>query len=334
MLKVQKPKIWIAIIIILSLYMTLFTGFCRGWWWLDNIWAHYWWRCACGAEFEQNLYPEDVTVIVSSCREVTQSWLSPDGRYLAVQDNRGRQLIDFVTNQERAWPHPLEGYGTHFWTETLYLIGANKEWQLLDVTDNQFLNLQAFEVITIRGEESDMPAAALAPFRQADQVYVSRSGTMALALAAEPKQAEAMNYVLLFNRTNGVVGPYDIVNQLFEKYEITYTQLTGACNPVMRNGVEICLSPDGRFVTTAGVNGIATRDGRGITGRVKGEGLFIYSSGLIGWAHDNSGLYAGIGHEYISGEPGGMFNLGLSLSPKIKLPDMAIIKIELPEEYR
>ncbi len=320
------------IIVVGGLYLTLFTGFCRGWWGLDNILAHYWWRCACGPEFEQSLYPNHITVIVSSCREVSHTRLSSDGRYLALEDNQGSRLIDFVTEQEKPWPYPFEGYGNYFWTDTLYLIGTDKMWQLVDVADNQSLNIEAFEVVTPFRETPDgLPAATIEPFRQANQVLVSKSGTMALALAENPKHPEAKNYILLFTHPNGVVGPDDIVNELFENYGITYNQVTRGCNSILLNRIELCLSHDERFVTNTIGSGLGTSEGQGIVSDIEGEGLFIDGSGLIGWAHDNSGIYVGIGHEYISGRPGGLFNWGLA--PEIRLPSRAIVKIELPGNY-
>ncbi len=134
-------------------------------------------------------------------------------------------------------------------TGTLYLIGTDKMWQLVDVADNQSLNIEAFEVVTPFRETPDgLPAATIEPFRQANQVLVSKSGTMALALAENPKHPEAKNYILLFTHPNGVVGPDDIINELFGKYDITYHQVTRECNRITFNRIELCLSHDERFV--------------------------------------------------------------------------------------
>jgi hypothetical protein len=272
----------IIILIIILPYVAKF-GYCRGWWLKPTPWAYYWWLCDCGPDFEQSLYPDNIEIVVSACSDPKAATLSPDGRYMIIGVRLAAKsyLLDFVTGEKRGWlyrsPSPTD---VEFWTDRfVQVVDSNqKRILLLDVTDESVINLITFDT-TQKGNQLIIPSEAIQVFEKADNVVVREGLTdVVLALDSDPKQNPGKNYALFY--------PEDSQKQLealLSANGIDY-QILKLCSWAESS----CTSHNGRLVATN--KAIFSAEGQLLT-QVQGNPSFNWGIMLIGWAHDDSGVY-------------------------------------------
>lgn len=309
----------IIILIIVLPYVSRF-GYCRGWWLKSSPWAYYWWACNCSPEFEQSLYPNNIEIVVSACSDPWEATLSFDGRYMIVGLGLAAKstLLDFVTGQKREWlyrsPSPTD---VEFWTDRLVrVLDFNQKKNLLiDVTDVSIINLTTFTA-TQKDQQLVIPSEAIQVFKKADNVVVREGLTdLVLALDPNPKQNPGKNYALFY--------PEDSQKQLevlLSANGIDY-QILKLCSQAESS----CTSHNGRLVATN--RAIFSSEGQLLT-QIQGNPSFNWGIMLIGWAHDDSGVYLRFNPaSYIIDGGGFVF-------PNLYRLPQPIIKLKVPEEYR
>lgn len=297
-------------------------GYCWGWWLQANPWAYYWWLCGCGAKTEQNLYGDNVEVIVSACRDPDETALSPDGRYLIVGKHLQREsyLFDLGTGEEQPWPYPFGRLGdTEFWTNRLVKVPSpnQQKFRLVDVTDSTFLNFNILHMATIDGERV-VDVQTMNALQHAERVIIFEAlFTGVLLFDAEPKQKTANNYVLFFNKS----GDKELIEAILSETNINYEKRRLQCFWTSTS----CTSYDGCFVATDRT--IFTAGDRIKVTEQPYTSLEWKARRLVGWVHDNNGVYLQLNpNSYI-------IEGGYVLPNLFRLP-RPIVKLKVPDEYR
>jgi len=303
-------------------------GFCRNWWLHDTLWAHFYWQCTCGPEFEQSLFQDDVEIVVSACRSPQEVSMSTNGQYMIVTLLEDDQNISYVTElttgQERPWPYinftsqsTLDG----FWTENLFLLslGTQGTIKLIDVTDLTELSLTVSTAPTLETSfELEIPEEMLQAMKESNRVIVHRTEPAILILADDPKRPSAKNYLLQYQNHPLLK---ENMNELLTENEIAFQTLTRGGSNI--ESFYTLISYNGLFYDSTG--GIYTSGGKKVTeiGEVTGPG---YQPITIGWAPDNSGVYYHLLYDYGWLAGGGLLSKNLVPGP--------IIKLNVPQAYR
>jgi len=311
--RIERFPIIFAIIIVtifVSPHLIQF-GYCQGWWLKSNPWAYYWWLCDCNPEFEESLYPENVDVVVSACYDPQRATLSPNGRYMIFGSGSGKSyLLDLVTGDKKTWPRhagwqpPMMGFRTN----TLVFVSEFRNWKLVDVTDGS--NIDLIELEAPGDKSSSIPEETLQALQKADRVLVF--GNTALVLNAHPKQYPHKNYVIFSAKEH--------LQTILSENGIDYERVVSCWNG------SSCLSHNDRLRATS--TKISTVDGQLLTEHTK---VPSYRDGvpgriMLGWAHDDSGVY-------LQFNPSSYIIEGGFVSPYLYHLPQPIIKLKVPEEY-
>lgn len=327
-------------VILVAIPFLVWLGFCQGWWLQQNLWAHYWWQCQCGPEFEQSLYPDNVEIIVSACRDPRSAVISPDGRYMVVKLRDTSEepefiLLDLVNGQEKPFPY-LPAYARAdemgFWTDTLFLAQEensylkikdetnrlvqeyDNDFKLVDVTNDKILNL------TVLKDFSE----ALEAFQGADRVLVRLGDSgwstepAALALAVDPTDKFAENYVLTYPKRR--TFPESQL-KFFSENNINYEISDPCWVPASRE--KECVSHNSYFVVK--YDEICTIGGQPITSLIKKYRPLSTGVYGIGWSHNDDGFYMRLGRRYI-------IESGWITPAYFPIPQ-PIVKLKVPEDY-
>ena len=99
--------IWGSIIGLLVVVL-FFIGYCQGWWVQNNLLVQRLLLCQCPAATEAALYPAQVEIVVSACRD-PGARLLPGGRLLYVREQRPRTnayLLNLQTGEQLPFTPP------------------------------------------------------------------------------------------------------------------------------------------------------------------------------------------------------------------------------------
>lgn len=302
-------------------------GYCQGWWLDTSLLARLWWLCSCRPEFEQDLYPDSVEIIVSACRLPHTMRLSPNGRYMLITagskwDNN--YLLDLVTGQEQPWPFEVytrEEEG--FWTDTTVLIHGRPvdDAKLVEVTTGNIIKPVIFETDIYPDGQLRIPTTALQALKEADQVLLRTEAPIVLALSFNSRQDLIKGYVLFLG-----MWRQEFATQLettFSENGIEYAY-SNPCWTLLLYKLIKCPSHNGSYVV--GHSAITTSDGRPIQEVPRSSTLVSRATRILGWAYDDSGVYLQLIPKCLV--EAGPINSAIGCVPQ------PIIKLKVPEANR
>jgi hypothetical protein len=331
--KTPKPSktirnVIITLVVIIVIPYVIYFGFCHGWWLRENLWANYWWYCNCGEEFERSLYPDNVEIVVPACRDPRSAVISSDGRYMVVKlgDWPGKTelvLLDLTTGEERNFSYPLRSgrpSNMGFWTDGLFLVeGPRNTFDLVDVAEDKVLNLDVSGVTSKdRYFHYEIQPVALQALQEANLVLMRPSKGAVLALAADPRDGMAKNYLLRY--PEGRLST-EAIEKLFLENNIDY-EISEPC--WSSSPKRFCASHNGYLLATD--SAIFTTDEQMIT-KLPNSHLSGGTGSIakVGWSHNDDGIYIRLGKVSII-ESGW-------LTPSYFPIPQPIVKLKVPEDY-
>lgn len=183
------------ITILIFIPLLLRVGYCQRWWGKENLLFRSMWLCTCSEEFEQSLYPENVTVLASACdcsegryrgSARPRFFLTPFPAVLfqtceaspiaaRVPGNQflqvGNHLIDLYTGETTPFVPPSgTGISPETWvTEDLLWVLNRGEYYLYRLSDQASLLIPDFRDLE-RGQVDI--SVLIEKLKQADQVWV------------------------------------------------------------------------------------------------------------------------------------------------------------------
>ncbi|MBN2116249.1 MAG: hypothetical protein JW730_06755 [Anaerolineales bacterium] len=276
----------ILFILLFSLPILLYYGYCWGWWGRQSLLLQYLFQCSCPIASEEARYPDEVDVIVSACG-YTNIRLSPGGRLLYVNENKlwltSSYLLDLQTNEKVAVDLPKDPF--YFLTDNLAYVSSS-EGYILDWVNKKQYPIQKFAALYpdayMNGEVNlDRLAEEL---QEAKHVFLIHDNDAVIALAAEFPDSSEYNFI---------TGRFDIpgldtdrVQAFLQKEGIVYQSIPESFPAEV-------ISPDERFIARADGIYFAETGQRILEGYSASRFYRPYSRKYFmvrGWTHDGTGI--------------------------------------------
>ncbi|HET9912937.1 MAG TPA: hypothetical protein VFQ13_13660 [Anaerolineales bacterium] len=318
----------IFFILLLSLPLLLYYGYCWGWWGRQSLLLQYLFQCSCPIVSEEARYPDEVDVIVSACRNAGIR-LSPSGRLLYVRERQddltSTYLLDLQTYKKVSFVLP-EG-SNYFLTDDLVFLSLDYGGgeYILDRTTGKQYPIQRF----IHVQPSAYSYGKLdqnilfEDLLQVERVFFIDTPYQLVIVLSSDFQTDSEHSFTF--EASALSGDYKtLLRQFLQQNNIAYYE-------VPSNFPDETISPDGRFV--ARPDGIYLVETEKKIVEVYSASKFYrpYSRKYFlvrGWTSDGTGV---IYSKFL--DPCLIEYPGLDAPGCIIEVPQPVIKLKIPEEY-
>jgi hypothetical protein len=241
--KQRGYRFWlIRFILLLSLPILLYYGYCWGLWGRSSLLLQYLFQCNCPIASEEARYPDEVDIVISACYQ-SYVVLSPSGRFLQVKEEKAEltssyYLLDLqtlervdVTNQ------PFSS----FLTDNLGFIEGGIEDHIIDRTTGKQYSIKAFRYWREDAYVNGKPNLGLlvSALHQAEQIFFTQNNDTAIVLMSDFPTNYKKNFT--FDRSDILGGDSNKVEQFLQENNIIY-QIVFAGYP------HEAVLPDGKLI--------------------------------------------------------------------------------------
>jgi hypothetical protein len=298
--KIKQPsppnwhQYWIfRIVLVLSLSLLLYSGYCFGLWGRKSLLLQYLFQCNCPSLSAEWRYPRQVDIIVPACSYLG-SMLSPTGNLLYVIEGESRfadtfsstYLLDFRTNEKIPF---FIGKGSHsFLTDDLLLLslyygqeGYEGGDYISDRTTGKQYPIQRFRSLRKDAYINSQPNLEVLAIelRDAQDVYLIDDDTI-VALRSNFQTSPERNFYIDQKDLSG--RDPNRAQQFLQQNDIDYHAVPGSFQKEAE-------SPDGRFIARA--DGIyLAESGEKIVEVYTVRGIIGEYFSVQGWISDSSGV--------------------------------------------
>ena len=319
---------WLTFFTLLfGLPLFFFYGYCWGLWGRGSLLFQYLFQCKCPVASEEARYPDDVDVIVPTCRNF-YSILSPSGRLLYVQEKDGSAdsayLLNFQTDEKTPFFVPA---GSHYFLtdDLLFLsLGYGEGDKIMDRKMGKQYPIQSFISLRPDAYNPDVNLGILAYYLKAAENVFVIDNDFIVALVSDFRTFPSNNFY--FDQSDFPGYESDQGERFLRNNHIVYRYVPG------RFSAE-AVSPDGRFIARS--DGIyLTKTDRKIVEEYFSNKYYRWSrwgfNSVRGWTYDSTGVI------YSMSKPPCLFELSLPGfdTPTCDFPLLQpLIKLKVPDEY-